>query len=353
MRKYFSPIVTSLAFAASLASTASAHIQLRDPPARYEVTNFDNGIKSCPCGLGSSNRTCNLAVDSSDPDRSTRVSRFEAGSTITLVFDEFVDHAGRFRVAFDPDGADMADFNANVLEDMPDPAGTGGQTWEIQVTLPNMTCTNCTLQLVQAMEVDVNTPIADPAPISSYYSCVDLELVAPGTLGAPEQPGQEQPGQEQPGQEQPGQEQPAGETDPNAQPPSDEADPSDEPAGEEASGPEPGPGPSNGAQSGGSAAGDMTGTPLIPAGTGTPMDTGSGSGVVAPGAVAMNDPAGAAPGSVGGTLPPPPSIAGSSTESGASGGCALAHAPGGASLGLGLLGLFAAVGLRRRARRAA
>ena len=182
MRKYFSPAVTSLGLAL-LAPAASAHIELRDPPARYEITNFDTGIKSCPCGLGSSNRTCNLAVDSSDPDRSARVSRFEAGSTITLVFDEFVDHAGRFRVAFDPDGADMADFNANVLEDIPDPAGTGGQTWEIQVTLPNMTCENCTLQLVQAMEVDENTPIADPAPISSYYSCVDLQLVAPGTLG--------------------------------------------------------------------------------------------------------------------------------------------------------------------------
>lgn len=344
MRKSFSLSVTSLGLAC-LASTASAHIQLRDPPARYEVTNFDNGIKSCPCGLGSSNRTCNLAVDSSDPDRSTRVSRFEAGSTITLVFDEFVDHAGRFRVAFDPDGADMADFNANVLEDIPDPAGTGGQTWEIEVTLPNMTCENCTLQLVQAMEVDVNTPIADPAPISSYYSCVDLQLVAPGTLGTPQAPpAEEPPGEAQPGEEPPS-DQPAGE-----EQPANEAEPSGEPAPTNPS--EPPPAPGDGAQSG-SAAGDDSSTPLIPAGSGTPMDTGSSGGVGPSGELAMNDAPSAAPGSVGSTLPPPPSLPGASSDSGASGGCGLAQAPAGATLGLSLLGIVAAIGLRRRVRRAA
>jgi len=346
MRKYLSPIVTSLALA-SIASTASAHIELRDPPARYEITNFDTGIKSCPCGLGSSNRTCNLAVDSSDPDRSTRVSRFEAGSTITLVFDEFVDHAGRFRVAFDPDGADMADFNANILEDVPDPAGTGGQTWEIQVTLPNMTCTNCTLQLVQAMEVDVNTPVADPAPISSYYSCVDVELVAPGTLGAP----QEEPAEAPPGQAQPGEEAPSDQP-PGTGQPGDETDPNGEAAGTDTS--QPAAPQGGGAQSGGSAAGDESSTPLIPAGSGTPMDTGSSGGGVAPaGEIAMNDAPGAAPGSVGSTLPPPPSVAGASAESGASGGCGLSPAPGSAALGLGLLALLAAAGLGRHKRRAA
>jgi hypothetical protein len=31
------------------------------------------------------------------------------------------------------------------------------------------------------MEVDTQTAIPDPAPISSYYACIDLRLVAPGT----------------------------------------------------------------------------------------------------------------------------------------------------------------------------
>jgi hypothetical protein len=176
-----------LAFSAS----AAAHIRLLDPLARYEIQGFETGIKSCPCGSGNSNRTCDVARDGSDANRSTdRVSRFEAGSTITLRFEEFVDHTGSFRVAFDPEGADFADFNANVLVPIvPDPPGGAGNTgdgaiWEIQVKLPDTPCENCTLQLLQAMHGDMVNPVTDPSNISSYYSCVDLELVAPGTLGA-------------------------------------------------------------------------------------------------------------------------------------------------------------------------
>ncbi len=189
--------------ALALAPDAAAHIRLLDPQPRYDITGFDTGIKSCPCGLGSSNRTCNVAADSSDPDRGMRVTRAEAGSTITLRFEEYVDHTGTYRVAFDDDGADIADFNANILVPMvPDPSGGlgnigEGAMWEIDVTLPNMTCTNCTLQLVQAMNNNTTTPVADPSAVSSYYTCVDLELVAPGTLGEGDpmdDPGDMEPG---------------------------------------------------------------------------------------------------------------------------------------------------------------
>ena len=95
--------------------TANAHIRLLEPLARYEITGTDTGIKSCPCGLGGSNRTCNVQADGSDPDRSTRVTRAEAGSTITLRFEEYIGHSGSYRVAFDDDGADVADFNSNIL----------------------------------------------------------------------------------------------------------------------------------------------------------------------------------------------------------------------------------------------
>src|SRR6476469_4394615 len=95
VRKYLSSVVTALGIVTSFATTASAHIRLLDPPPRYEVEG-ETGIKSCPCGLGGSNRVCNVAQDGSDGDRSTRVTRVEAGSTVTLRFEEFVDHAGRF-----------------------------------------------------------------------------------------------------------------------------------------------------------------------------------------------------------------------------------------------------------------
>lgn len=168
----------------AFAPSADAHIRLLEPAARYEITGFDTGIKSCPCGLGDSSRSCNLATDASDPDRSENVLRVEAGSQLMLRFDEYVDHTGSFRVAFDPDGADMADFNDNILVPIvADPANTGGQIWEIPVTVPDEPCDNCTLQLIQAMHGDTTTPVADPAALSTYYTCVDLEIVPPGTLG--------------------------------------------------------------------------------------------------------------------------------------------------------------------------
>ena len=38
------------------------------------------------------------------------------------------------------------------LDPSPDPANANGMVWEIPITIPTETCTNCTLQLVQAME---------------------------------------------------------------------------------------------------------------------------------------------------------------------------------------------------------
>lgn len=172
------------------AGPARAHIRLLEPQARYEITGFETGIKSCPCGMGSSNRFCNVAEDGSDPNRATdRVSVFEAGSTITVRFEEYVDHAGRFRVAFDPDGADLDDFNAHVLLDVPDPDQVTSNTdqqgvWELEVKLPDMTCDNCTLQLIQVMNDDTETPVEDPSSHSTYYACADIELVAGGADGS-------------------------------------------------------------------------------------------------------------------------------------------------------------------------
>lgn len=175
---------------ALLAEPAGAHIRLLEPQARYDITGLETGIKSCPCGMGSSNRICNVAQDGSDPNRATdRVSVFEAGSTITVRFEEYVDHAGRFRIAFDPDGADVEDFNANILLDVPDPDQVTGNTdepgvWELEVKLPDVTCDNCTLQLIQVMNDDTETPVKDPSPYSTYYACADIRLVAGNASGS-------------------------------------------------------------------------------------------------------------------------------------------------------------------------
>jgi MYXO-CTERM domain-containing protein len=184
--RHLSSLVSSSAFAAFVAfsSSAAAHIELVEPSPRYALP----GNKSCPCGEGDSNRQCDVpASESTDPNRSTNVTTFEAGSTITVVAEEYIDHAGRMRVAFDPDGADLTDFNDNILMDVADPSEAGLSTanprvWEFQIQLPDMTCENCTLQIIQAMHGDTMNPVMDPAPLSTYYTCADIRLVAAGSL---------------------------------------------------------------------------------------------------------------------------------------------------------------------------
>jgi len=111
----------------------------------------------------------------SDPNRSSNVTTYAAGQTITVEFDEYIGHTGRIRVAFDPDGADLADFNAHVLADIPDPSGDGGRK-TIQVTLPDTPCARCTLQLIQVMNGNTRDPIANPTGASTYYDCADIVL---------------------------------------------------------------------------------------------------------------------------------------------------------------------------------
>jgi hypothetical protein len=329
MRKLLSHVLAGSGLALSVASNASAHIQLLDPAPRYEVQG-ETGIKSCPCGLGGSNRTCNVAADGSDPDRSTRVSRFEAGSTITVRFNEFVNHSGRFRVAFDPDGADVADFNANILNDIPDPDNASNTEWEIEVTLPDMTCTNCTLQLVQAMNGDMVNEVVDPSNISSYYACVDLELVAPGTLGDPAPAPSDAPGA----------------------PAADAPAPTDPPAADEGA-------QDDGAQNGAGSsevASDSSETPLIPTAP-PPSDTSATTGAVAPTDTSGNEVAMNTTGMLGTTGQTPsapstlPSGLNGSPSSSSSGGCSLGvSGSSGRDLGLVAFGLLAVFGLRQRSR---
>jgi len=180
-------------FTGLLSTTASAHIELLSPQPRYPG-NVAGENKACPCGVGDSNRLCNVEGDRSDPDRAPddRVTTLTAGDTVTVRFDEYVGHSGRFRVAIDYDGADYADFNQNILMDIEDPAGSTGNTasgsiWEMQVTIPDMNCDNCTLQLIQMMDGDTANPVVETIGRSTYYTCADIKIVngVPGADAGP------------------------------------------------------------------------------------------------------------------------------------------------------------------------
>lgn len=135
--------------------TAHAHIHLTYPPVR--TTDQKTG----PCGAAGS-------------QRGTNVTAFEPGETITVTFDETVDHPGHYRIAFDDDGDDVFQNPNNPNDNFPftlvEPIvdKTGG-SYSQQVTLPTTPCTNCTLQLMQIMTVTV--------PYDSfYYQCADITI---------------------------------------------------------------------------------------------------------------------------------------------------------------------------------
>ena len=174
-------------------ATALAHINLTFPMPRTESAVGDQ--KTAHCG------TINW-VRADHPDR-TNV--FPPGATITVTWQETINHPGYYRISFQPNGevfrfpapgAGAGGFPTENLTGMTDPDGTGSMILEDRiadgmlskdVTLPNMECANCTLQLIQVM--------TDKAPYTNnaggndlYYKCADITLSA-GAPDAGPQPG--------------------------------------------------------------------------------------------------------------------------------------------------------------------
>jgi hypothetical protein len=92
----------------------------------------------------------------------------QAGSTITVTFQETIQHPGYFRIAFSPDG--LSGFDQHIL--VPMIADTDGLNYSAQVHLPSTSCDNCSLQLIQCMDGSL-PPIAS---CNNYYSCSDIVL---------------------------------------------------------------------------------------------------------------------------------------------------------------------------------
>lgn len=166
-------LVASLMFSLSILSlsdVAHAHIRMDEPIARnvWAASAFADPIKQGPCGSGANDpRT-------SDPNK---INTFAPGETITVSWHETIAHPSHYRISIDMDGHDdfVDPVNAQDIVDPPvlpilldgieDPSGMT-DTFSVQVTLPNETCENCTLQLIQYM-YDSN---------ESYYVCADLVI---------------------------------------------------------------------------------------------------------------------------------------------------------------------------------
>jgi MYXO-CTERM domain-containing protein len=149
---------------------ASAHISLDSPKSRYfdmqkMEADQNSPQKQAPCGMRGDKRTTNSAL----------ITTFKPGEQITVKWHETIGHPGHYRIAFLENGQDfppgtttpVASPTAPILADgIKDDSSKTNGTYSVQVTLPNVECTNCTLQLIQVM--------TDSG--GYYYQCADLVL---------------------------------------------------------------------------------------------------------------------------------------------------------------------------------
>ena len=148
------PLLTAL-----VPSAASGHARFLSPVPR----NQSSALKVPECG--------NVA-------RTASSTKFEQGQTITVSWEETVEHPGCFIVDVSPAG----DTNWRQLQIFPDDAtGALPHPFSRQVTLPaDLVCDQCTLRLRQIMRSGTPCPPANVNPtVDVYYSCADITITAP------------------------------------------------------------------------------------------------------------------------------------------------------------------------------
>jgi hypothetical protein len=166
----------------SAAAESAAHIDLSAPVPREQGRSREPNadLKQGPCGQVTDGRT-------------DKVNVFAPGQTIEVVWAETTNHPSYYRIAFDREGDDdlpifsgsgigaasidpsgicPVDGQVILAYDMDDRAGG---THTAQVTLPNVECESCTLQVVQFM-YDTIRPY--------YFQCADIALRKPGVADA-------------------------------------------------------------------------------------------------------------------------------------------------------------------------
>ncbi|MGN6110214.1 MAG: SCE4755 family polysaccharide monooxygenase-like protein [Kofleriaceae bacterium] len=155
-------------------SISFAHISLTYPPPRT---------------ASQKNRVCGEA----NSVRGTNVTTLAPGATITVTWLETIDHPGHYRISFDADGQDFvipptsvpgatAGMPNVLIDPIDDVQGAVPRSYSQEITLPDIECNNCTLQLTQMMTERPYDPNTDT---NIYYQCADITLSRNAPDGAP------------------------------------------------------------------------------------------------------------------------------------------------------------------------
>jgi hypothetical protein len=159
------------------AGGAGAHIKLEEPPS-FQVTNaLGDPQKLEPCG-GAGTPT-------------GVVTTVEAGSTLTVRWTETIGHPGHFRIGIATDVSHFVTPPAVVMNNdcksatiettpayptlvdglFPHSNAPSGLVRTANVTVPDLACERCTLQLLQFMSAHT--------PPCFYFQCATLRIVRP------------------------------------------------------------------------------------------------------------------------------------------------------------------------------
>ncbi len=151
-----------------LPGSAAAHIEIVSHTTRFGPDSQKQG----PCGL----------AGMSEPGGT--VYTYAPGATVAIAWNEFVNHPGHYRIAFDEQGdddfvtpssaSDVYTNEAVLLDDIADLDGVHDYT--IEVTLPDIECEQCTIQVIQVMTD--KPPFGDGNDV--YFHCIDVTLAIGG-----------------------------------------------------------------------------------------------------------------------------------------------------------------------------
>jgi hypothetical protein len=166
-------------------SIAQAHVCMDAPLSRVGgQCTFASDQKDGPCGV---------------EGRGSNVTTFRPGETITVELNETIDHPSHYRIAFNPDGDAFEDPTTKDDKDGKHPfvlldniTDVSAAKQSIKVTLPNVPCDKCTLQLIQVMYdkggngfggSDGSGGKTDNDDL--YYACADIVLKGEPVGGTP------------------------------------------------------------------------------------------------------------------------------------------------------------------------
>jgi hypothetical protein len=181
---------------ASLSQAADAHFVLMEPSASLMQNNLGDPQKVAPCGGQSADPVRGTAANPGVP--SNAVTKLTGGSQFHLKIQETVFHPGHYRVALartasalpvDPvvttRDTERGPRSVSAVIQNPPAApvlvdGLFAHTekatglWEADIAIPNITCADCVLQVIQFMAEHGKNLDGD----YSYHHCAVVQITA-------------------------------------------------------------------------------------------------------------------------------------------------------------------------------